>query len=167
MNVNLTTLLTAAVLDSPTVARRQVTLTQTITYPDSTTTAVVTLDRGGPPTDSPAPNWSAGAVSSDGLGQQQIGIVVGCCIGAVVLGIIIWCCCTGRCGCAPYRTYENPHSSDEYFYTEITRPQRTYFPRFPQSIPPPSTPSYTARDSGNGPLWQASYDASTRTRHYY
>ncbi|KAI1372446.1 hypothetical protein F4677DRAFT_263013 [Hypoxylon crocopeplum] len=164
MDLNSTTLVTTAVLDRPSIMRRQVTLTQTITYPDSTTTAVVTLDRGSPPTDSPPPNWSAGAASSDGLGQQQIGIIVGCCIGAVVVGIIIWCCCTNRCGCTPYSVYEDDHSI-EYVYpdevVQVPRPPRSYWPRFPRSIPPPPVPTYRARDTG--PHWTA-YEASRRSR---
>ncbi|OTA98243.1 hypothetical protein M426DRAFT_17617 [Hypoxylon sp. CI-4A] len=119
-------------------------------------TAVVTLDRGIPPTSSATPSdWSAGAASSDGLGQQQIGIIVGCCIGAVVLGIILWCCCTKRCGCSPYRVYEDEQTSEVYIITddlaEVSQPQRSW-PRFPRSIPPPLVPTYVARDTR--PQWR-------------
>lgn len=152
---------------APEHGRRQVTLTQIITYPDATTTAVVTLDRGTPPTSSPAPDWSAGAASTDGLGQEQIGIIVGCCIGALVLGIVIWCCCTRRCGCTSYSVYEDDNTEEVVFYPpvdEIPQPRRPYYPPFPRSIPPPPTPNYTAVD--NNIRWTA-YESVRRPRSVY
>ncbi|KAI2619799.1 hypothetical protein GGS26DRAFT_595202 [Hypomontagnella submonticulosa] len=162
MSLNFTTSVVTAVQELPSVVRRQVTLTQIITYPDSTTTAIVTLDRGAPPTDSPAPGWSAGAASSDGLGQQQIGIIVGCCIGAALLGVVLWCCCTGRCGCTPFTVYED--DADVYYYSEsdvveVPRPPRTHL-RFPHSLAPPSVPTYVATDMA--PQWTANEAANTR-----
>ncbi|KAI0172969.1 hypothetical protein GGR52DRAFT_546849 [Hypoxylon sp. FL1284] len=168
MALNLSSPAVAAVPERQEVERRQVTLTQIITYPDSTSTAVVTLDRGQPPTSSPAPNWSAGAASSDGLGQEQIGIIVGCIIGAVVLGIVIWCCCTRRCGCSSYSVSDDGGSRDEVIYeyeqADITQPRKSYWPPFPRSIPPPPTPTYLATDIG--PRWTA-YESVRRERPTY
>ncbi|KAI1778771.1 hypothetical protein F4818DRAFT_402427 [Hypoxylon cercidicola] len=169
MSLNLSSIVPTAAPEQREL-RRQVTLTQIITYPDSTTTAVVTLDRGTPPTDTPAPSWSAGAASSDGLGQTQIGIIVGCCLGAVVLGIVIWCCCTRRCGCTPYSIYEGEDSTEEVvFYpremTQVIQPRRSYYPPFPRSIPPPATPTYVASDAGR-PQWTA-YESVRRARPTY
>ncbi|KAI0107903.1 hypothetical protein F4776DRAFT_413465 [Hypoxylon sp. NC0597] len=166
MSFDFITVVITAGQEQPSVERRQVTLTQTVTYADHTTTAVVTLDRGSPPTDSAAPpGWSSGAASSDGLGQQQIGIIVGCVLGAVVLGIVIWCCCTKRCGCAPYTIYEEDRGEMSYYATDIPRPPRTY-PRFPRSIPPPVIPDYVANDSNDPPQWTA-YEASRYPRPSY
>ncbi|KAL7621717.1 hypothetical protein AAE478_009044 [Parahypoxylon ruwenzoriense] len=171
MSFNTLTPVVTAGQQQPSAIRRQVTLTQTITYPDLTTTAVVTLDRGGPPTDSPTPpSWSAGDTSSGGLSQQQIGIIVGCLVGALVLGILLWCCCTNRCGCQRYSVYDD--DSDQAYYqayyqddtTEITHPRRTYWPSFPQSIPPPAQPTYVATDAGPG--WTA-YQAMRRINPNY
>ncbi|KAI0376944.1 hypothetical protein F5Y04DRAFT_285361 [Hypomontagnella monticulosa] len=166
MSVNFTTLVVTAAPERPSVVERQVTLTQTITYPDYTTTAIVTLDRGAPPTDSPAPSWSAGAASSDGLGQQQIGIIVGCCIGAALLGVVLWCCCTNRCGCTPVTIYDD---SDEYYsdeVVEIQRPRGTYWPRFPRSISPPPVPTYIATDPPRWTANEAGNDRFYRTNYY-
>ncbi|KAK6956096.1 hypothetical protein Daesc_001366 [Daldinia eschscholtzii] len=143
MSASSTTLVITTAATDPSFARRQVTLTQTITYPDATSTALVTLDRGAPPTDSPAPTWSAGAASSDGLGQQQIGIIVGC-------------------GCKPYSVYHEGDHDVIYFsddMEEVARPERSYWPRFPRSISPPIVPTYVATDTG--PQWTA-YEASGR-----
>ncbi|KAI1407527.1 hypothetical protein F5Y13DRAFT_174620 [Hypoxylon sp. FL1857] len=168
MSVDFITVVITAGQEQPSVERRQVTLTQTITYPDSTSTAVVTLDRGAPPTDSPAPGWSSGAASSDGLGQQQIGIIVGCVLGAVVLGIVLWCCCTNRCGCTPYTVYEDDRSDLSTYeeVTEVPRPARTYWSYFPRSIPPPVVPDYVANDDNDPPRWTA-YEATRRPRPSY
>ncbi|KAI1803943.1 hypothetical protein F4811DRAFT_522283 [Daldinia bambusicola] len=162
MSVNSTALVITKAPEYTSVVGRQVTLTQTITYPDATSTAVVTLDRGAPPTESPAPNWNAGAASSDGLSQQQIGIIVGCCIGAAVLGIVIWCCCTNRCGCRPYSIYNDGDEDVTYFSDDMEQvawPERSYWPSFPRSIPPPVIPTYVATDTS--PEWMA-YEASNR-----
>ncbi|KAI1137597.1 hypothetical protein F5Y05DRAFT_75432 [Hypoxylon sp. FL0543] len=169
MSVDFITVVITAGQEQPSIERRQVTLTQTITYPDATSTAVVTLDRGGPPTESPAPGWSSGAASSDGLGQQQIGIIVGCILGVVVLAIVIWCCCTRRCGCAPYTVYEEDRSNLDYYdnlTVEVSRPQRTLWPVFPRSITPPPVPDYVANDRNGAPGWTA-YEASRRPRQSY
>ncbi|KAI1391847.1 uncharacterized protein F4822DRAFT_107042 [Hypoxylon trugodes] len=165
MTVTFTTSIVPAGQEQSSIVRRQVTLTQTITYPDSTSTAVVTLDRGGPTTTSAAPSWSAGATSSsDGLGQQEIGIIVGCCLGAVVLGILLWCCCTRRCGCTPYSVYQEDDDEVETIYEtdEIAYPDRVW--RFPRSITPPVVPTYVATDTG--PEWTA-YQATRRDRNGY
>ncbi|KAI1102457.1 hypothetical protein F4804DRAFT_265778 [Jackrogersella minutella] len=169
MSVNFTTLVLIAGQEQPSIIQRQVTLTQTITSPDSTSTAVVTLDRGGPSTSSPAPSWSPGTTSSDGLSQQQIGIIVGCCIGAVVLAIVIWCCCTNRCGCTPYTVYEEDRSEIIYYAdntVDVTRPQRAYWTKFPRSIPPPVAPNWVATDDSPALHWTA-YEASRRPRANY
>ncbi|KAI1088394.1 hypothetical protein F5B19DRAFT_428855 [Rostrohypoxylon terebratum] len=168
MSVNFTTLVIVAVQEQPEIVRRQVVITQTITSPGYTSTALVTLDRGPTSSSTSDANWSAGAASSDGLGQAQIGIIVGCCIGALVLGIVIWCCCTRRCGCARYTAYENEQGDETTWYTDdtvvIARPPGTY--KFPRSITPPLEPDYVANP--NFPRWTASYDAYRQPRsHYY
>ncbi|OTA96798.1 hypothetical protein M434DRAFT_27413 [Hypoxylon sp. CO27-5] len=163
MSFDFITVVITAGQEEPSVEKRQVTLTQTVTYADYTSTAVVTLDRGSPPTDSPAPpGWSSGATSSDGLGQQQIGIIVGCVLGAVVLGIVIWCCCTNRCGCAPYTVYEEDRSDMSYTIEEIPQPPTSYWPRFP----PPVVPDYVAHDENDPPPWTA-IEASRYPRPSY
>ncbi|KAI1445448.1 hypothetical protein F5Y02DRAFT_126171 [Annulohypoxylon stygium] len=167
MSVNFTTLVIVAVQEEPEIVRRQVVITQTITSPGYTSTALVTLDRGPTSSSTSAANWSAGAASSDGLGQTQIGIIVGCCIGALVLGIVIWCCCTKRCGCSRYTAYEN-EDEEVIYYTgdmvDVARPERAW--KFPRSITPPLEPNYVA--TAEVPGWQASYDAARRPRsHYY
>ncbi|KAI2605439.1 uncharacterized protein GGS25DRAFT_430495 [Hypoxylon fragiforme] len=184
----------------PTLVWRQVTLTQTITYPDATTTAIVTLDRGSPPTSSSSsptspplttsttPPWPAGASppsspsSSDGLSGQQIGIIVGVCVGAFVVGLVLWCCCTRRCGCTRYSVYSPSNSDNDDgerdYYAEVTiqqqqqeqeqapptMPMRTAW-RFPWSIPPPLVPTYVARD--DGPRWTANQAARLGGRRGY
>ncbi|KAI1451794.1 hypothetical protein F4805DRAFT_450042 [Annulohypoxylon moriforme] len=168
MSVNSTTLVIVVAQEQPSIVRRQVVITQTITSPDSTSTAVVTLDRGGPTTTSSAPSWSAGAASSDGLGQTQIGIIVGVCIGALVLGILIWCCCTKRCGCTRYTAYED--DQEIVYFTDdmvgVAQPARAW-PKFPRSIPPPVSENYVATaEDPNIPRWTA-YDASWRPRTNY
>ncbi|KAI1765700.1 hypothetical protein GGR53DRAFT_255802 [Hypoxylon sp. FL1150] len=165
MSVNTSSVLTA--VPEHRELGRQVTLTQIITYPDATTTAVVTLDRGTPPTSSPTPTWNAGAVSTDGLSQEKIGIIVGCCIGALVLGIVVWCCCTRRCGCTSYTMYEDDEREEVIFYPEtpeVAQPRRPYYPPFPHSIPPPATPQYRATPTGT--RWSA-YESVRRPRPVY
>ncbi|KAI1212034.1 uncharacterized protein F4807DRAFT_417331 [Annulohypoxylon truncatum] len=170
MSVNFTTLVIVASQVQPDIVKRQVVITQTITSPDSTSTALVTLDRGGPTTTSSAASWSAGAASSDGLGQAQIGIIVGCLLGALVLGIVIWCCCTKRCGCTRYTAYEGDSTEEVIYYTDdmvgVARPARAW-PKFPQSIPPPVVPEYVATaEDPTIPRWTA-YGASRQPRPTY
>ncbi|KAI0886363.1 uncharacterized protein GGS22DRAFT_160664 [Annulohypoxylon maeteangense] len=167
MSINFTTLIIVAAEENPDIVKRQVVITQTITYPDSTSTTLVTLDRGSPPTSSSTPSWSAGATSSDGLGQTQIGIIVGCLIGALVLGIVIWCCCTKRCGCSRYTAYEDDQENVIYYTDEmvdVTRPADAHFRR-PIPRPPSQTYVATAEDP-TVPRWTA-YEATRRFRPNY
>ncbi|KAI5860982.1 hypothetical protein GGS23DRAFT_598866 [Durotheca rogersii] len=151
-------------------AKRQVTLTQVFTYPDSTSTAIVTLDRSGAATDTPTPpSGSAGTASSDGLGSQQIGILVGCLVGAFVLGILLWCCCARRCRSARSSAYEDRRRKSRYPPYDaagVTKPEQTYWPyEFPQSIPPPVVPNYVAVDPN--PRWTAYQETGRSDRYYY
>jgi hypothetical protein len=126
------------------LAPRTVTLTQTITNAGVVTTATVTLGRGSPPTESPPPP-SRGSTDSDGLGPVQIGIIVGCCLGAFLLiGLV-----------ALFIMIRRRRDSREYYYDydgyygdgmsefSSSNPEN-YWPPFPQSIPPPTVPEYTA-----------------------
>lgn len=142
--------------------RRQVTLTQTITNGGSVRTAVVTLDRGGPPTDAPAPP-SRGDSTSSGLTQEQLGIILGCTLGALTLLIIVWFCVSiGR-----RRRPPSDYDSDSYMshtgssVSSINPPRRTGWPQW-RSIPPPVVPTYRARPRSPG--WRASRRASMTER---
>ncbi|RYO94717.1 hypothetical protein DL766_009603 [Monosporascus sp. MC13-8B] len=85
---------------------RQVTLTQTLTNAGSTSTAIVTLDRGGPPTEAPPPP-DRGAWDSGGLPPRTVGVIVGCSVGALFLILLIYCCCI-----AAYRRRVADYASD-------------------------------------------------------
>ncbi|KAI0130429.1 hypothetical protein BJ170DRAFT_314743 [Xylariales sp. AK1849] len=145
----------------PDVVQRQVTIIQTIAYPDSTFTAVVTLGNGGPATDAPSPP-SGGDTSSGGLSQEQtIGIIVGSCLGVAVLILVAWCCLSmarrrqvddGTISTASYDSY------DSSYMTSVAQPRRTGWPSW-RSIPPPVVPTYRARPVG--PQWTANHRAST------
>ncbi|RYP45248.1 hypothetical protein DL768_008364 [Monosporascus sp. mg162] len=74
------------------VKPRQVTLTQTLTNAGSTSTAIVTLDRGGPPTEAPPPP-DRGPWDSGGLPPRTVGVIVGCSVGGLFLILLIYCCC--------------------------------------------------------------------------
>ncbi|CAJ2503523.1 Uu.00g109170.m01.CDS01 [Anthostomella pinea] len=137
------------------VLPRQVVLTQTITYADSTATALVTLDGVGP-TAAPAPAVH-GSAASDGLTQQQIGIIVGTLIGAVVVGLVIWMFCVARRRRQAYidAYFEgwSESSITSSMIADILPPRRSYWPPFPRSIPPPVVPNYRARVPS--PRWTA------------
>jgi hypothetical protein len=154
----------------PPLADRQVVITQTITYPDSTLTAVVTLGNGGsqtntaaapPVSDSPTSTGSApeSSSASGGLSQQQIGIIVGCCVGAAILIVIIWCCV------AASRRKKDSDSLTSYYsyytssyFSDITMPRDTRWPAW-RSVTPPVVPMYRARPPI--PQWTANARAST------
>ncbi|ETS82066.1 hypothetical protein PFICI_07068 [Pestalotiopsis fici W106-1] len=90
----------------PYLAERQVLITQTITSGDSVYTTIVTLGHGDGSTATEAPGEasqpqataappsenSSSPASSGGLTQQQIGIIVGCCVGVAVLLFLAWFC---------------------------------------------------------------------------
>ncbi|KAH9897105.1 hypothetical protein F4778DRAFT_244541 [Xylariomycetidae sp. FL2044] len=145
-----TTIITSVAVAQPSIIARQVVLTQTITNLGGTTTAVVTLDRGSPPTDAPPPP-SHGSTDSDGLTQAQIGIIVGCCLGAVLVALIVWLCCIVTRRRRAYRLYLEAYLDEMGEFTSaasmitIPPPRRSYWPPFPRSIPPPPFPSYRAR----------------------
>ncbi|KAK8098936.1 uncharacterized protein PG998_012177 [Apiospora kogelbergensis] len=93
-----------AIAAHPDRIKRQdvVVLTQTIVTPDSTRTAIITLGNGGhtdagpaatgAPNPPPSTGSSSGPSKDSGLSPTQIGIILGCCIGALVLLLILWFC---------------------------------------------------------------------------
>ncbi|KAI8631653.1 hypothetical protein F5Y19DRAFT_463347 [Xylariaceae sp. FL1651] len=156
-----------------TVLPRQITLTQTITYADYTTTAVVTLGRGGPPTAAAAAP-TAGALpatpdASSGLSSSQIGIIVGSVLGAVVVALLIWLCCVIR------RRMIEQDGDGESEYTVTSSEMREgqtfrrpfIWPRFPQSIPPPPEPTYWARPPGMAYTANGAAHRATSSYVYY
>ncbi|KAI0908076.1 hypothetical protein F4823DRAFT_625887 [Ustulina deusta] len=119
---------------------RQV-ITQTITNDDYTTTAIVTLGPGDP--SSVPPVSSSGSPDSNGLSSTDVGIIIGSIAGAIVLALIIWMCCiTRRRMAEDIDEYEN--EGQDVTYDMMQPPPRTYWPRFPTSIPPPAEPTYWA-----------------------
>ena len=124
---------------------RQIILTQTLTQDGSITTAVVTLDRGAPPTEAPPPpDRSSGASGS--MPPHTIGLIVGITVGIVVLLLMIACCCV----VARRRYADNDSNGDadipgEEHTDEMgpAPPGYRYYTyrtpwRFPRSIPPPT-----------------------------
>ncbi|KAI1750555.1 hypothetical protein F4782DRAFT_541572 [Xylaria castorea] len=117
-------------------------ITQTITYADYTTTAVVTLGPGEPSSVPPvSPSNSHG---SQGLSSSDIGIIIGSIAGAVVLALIIWVGCIIRRRMIEEELYERESESQIIIDDMMQLPPRTYWPRFPMSIPPPAVPTYRA-----------------------
>ncbi|KAI0538400.1 hypothetical protein GGR58DRAFT_513091 [Xylaria digitata] len=120
---------------------RQV-ITQTITNDDYTTTAIVTLGPGDPSSVPPAsPSTSQ---DSNGLSSSDIGIIIGSIAGAIVLALIIWTFCIIRRRMIEEEIYEYENESQVPTYDIMQPPRRTYWPRFPASIPPPAVPTYWA-----------------------
>ena len=126
---------------------RQITLTQILTQDGSVTTAVVTLDRGAPPSEAPPPpDRSSGG--SESMPPHTIGLIVGITVGIVVLLLLIACCCV-----VAHRRYadgDSDHTSDgrreecpdgtgpaPAMYRYPREYQRSAW-RFPRSIPPPT-----------------------------
>ncbi|KAK7946356.1 uncharacterized protein PG986_010677 [Apiospora aurea] len=159
-----------------------VVLTQTIVTPDSTRTAVITLGNGGHPDAGPAatsapndPPSSSGGGSKDstagGLSPGQIGIILGCCLGAVVVFIVLWYCLSNARRRREAEMSETPsYDSLDYTYGSGTtggggggpgQPDVSYWPTW-RSIPPPVVPTYTARDPGR--QWRPSARASATVR---
>ncbi|RYP13866.1 hypothetical protein DL765_006654 [Monosporascus sp. GIB2] len=148
---------------------RQVTLTQTLTNAGSTSTAIVTLDRGGPPTEAPPPP-DRGAWDSGGLPPRTVGVIVGCSVGALFLILLIYCCCI-----AAYRRRVADYASDASpTPDEISDDGRTGRPArvpFPWSIPPPTVrrpgqmaSNYRARPPP--PQWTANNAARHLSKTY-
>ncbi|KAI1827613.1 hypothetical protein F4861DRAFT_529149 [Xylaria intraflava] len=126
------------------VLPRQV-ITQTITYPDYTTTAVVTLGAGDPSSVPTTP--SDDAQSSRNSPSPNAGIITGAVVGAIVLALVIWMGCIVRRRMieAEIREYENQREAEMAAYDDfLQQPPRTYWPQFPMSIPPPDVPTYRA-----------------------
>ncbi|KAI0487786.1 hypothetical protein F4859DRAFT_269634 [Xylaria cf. heliscus] len=141
MAVSMRTLVPRIIETQGAILPRQV-ITQTITYADYTTTAVVTLGPGEPSTIPPiSPSNSQG---SQGLSSSDIGIIIGSIAGAVVLALIIWVGCIIRRRMIEEEIYEYEQESQAINYDMTQPPQRTYWPRFPMSIPPPVVPTYRA-----------------------
>ncbi|GAP86642.1 hypothetical protein SAMD00023353_2000930 [Rosellinia necatrix] len=158
---------------------RQV-ITQTITYTDRTTTALITLGPGDPssaPSILPADgDGGSSPQSAEVLSSSDVGIIVGSILGAVILGLMIWACCVARRRKLEAEEryarhyYNNGGGGDDgdevVAYETLQRPLATYYPRFPMSIPPPAVPtyqavpprrSYTSNPSGRGALFYESY----------
>ncbi|KAK8102316.1 hypothetical protein PG984_015462 [Apiospora sp. TS-2023a] len=175
-------------------------LTQTIVTPDSTRTAVITLGNGGHPdagggagaggtvatsvpndpyTPPPASSSSGGSGSgNNGLSPAQIGIILGCCLGALVLFIALWFCLSNarRRREQEIAEIEERSFGSSYYYmsgedsdggaggagdtAQPARPAATHWPW--QSIPPPVVPTYTARDPAQ--QWRASARATHTVR---
>lgn len=115
---------TAAVATAqPYLAERQLLVTQTITSDNSVYTTVVTLGRGDGETATEAPGEasqpqataappsenSSSSASSGGLTQQQIGIIVGCCVGVAVLLVLAWICLN----CVRHKKLSEKDDNDE------------------------------------------------------
>ncbi|KAI1849060.1 hypothetical protein JX265_011277 [Neoarthrinium moseri] len=144
-----------AVTAQPELVQRQMVITQTITYPASTLTTVVTLGRGGESTavlgatTAPAAPVSA-STSSQGLTPEQIGIIVGCCVGAAVFVVLLWCCCTA----VRRRPGSDTSDGDSYYSHDEVRvpvmpepPRRMRWPEW-RTRPPPVVPTYRALPIG-------------------
>ncbi|KAK8005577.1 hypothetical protein PG990_011614 [Apiospora arundinis] len=175
-----------------------VVLTQTIVTPDSTRTAVITLGNGGHPDaggsvatiapnspPSSPPPASSGPPKDTGLSPAQIGIILGCCLGAAVLLVILWFCLSRVRIKREFevnetlerRTWASTYGSS--YFTEEEEESRRYYDNRPnhpdpsvprrhgwptwRSIPPPVVPMYRARNPPDR-RWQASARASTTMR---
>ncbi|KAI0427532.1 hypothetical protein F5Y09DRAFT_28013 [Xylaria sp. FL1042] len=141
MASSITTSVLTAITTQQAILPRQV-ITQTITNDDYTSTAIVTLGPGDPtsiPLDPPS-----GSQGSSGLSSTDIGIIIGSIAGAIVLGLVIWACCYACRRREEEYYYEYENDSQMAAYDMMQRPQRTYWPRFPASIPPPDVPTYVA-----------------------
>ncbi|KAK8074034.1 hypothetical protein PG994_004933 [Apiospora phragmitis] len=183
-----------AIAAQPDRIKRQdfIVLTQTIVTPDSTRTAVITLGNGGHPDAGPvatsAPNDpphppSSGAASTDSssssssgsLSPAQIGIILCCCLGAVLLFVVLWFWLSHMRRLREAQIADNMRSFvNSYYYIsedggldddddgpddpDPARPRRSAWPTW-RSIPPPVVPTYTARDPGR--QWRASQRVST------
>ncbi|KAI0401627.1 hypothetical protein F4802DRAFT_609207 [Xylaria palmicola] len=128
-------------LEESTVVPRQV-ITQTITDVDYTTTAIVTLGPGD--TSGGPPASTGGSQGPQGLSSSDIGIIIGSVVGAIVLALIIWVSCIIRRRMIEEEIYEYENATRVINYDMMQPPQRTYWPRFPMSIPPPVEPMYRA-----------------------
>jgi hypothetical protein len=151
----MTTTPAPGVIHIQTILPRQI-ITQTITYADYTTTAIVTLGNTAAPVAS-----DSSSQGSDDLSGSDIGIIIGSIVGAVVLGLLIWLCVVIR-----RRTLEaNDYDSGDEIIATVEYPRPTYWPRFPTSIPPPVVPHYYARPRPR--TYTASDEARRGTTSYY
>ncbi|KAI1119816.1 hypothetical protein F5Y10DRAFT_283758 [Nemania abortiva] len=122
------------------VLPRQV-ITQTITYADYTTTAVVTLGPGDPSSPPAVSTNTSGG--SQGLSSSEIGIIIGSVVGAIVVALFIWVACIIRKRMIEDEIDEYENETETTIYT-MQYPPRTYWPEFPRSITPPAEPNYRA-----------------------
>lgn len=161
----------AVVTAQPQIAQRQVLITQTIRSGDAVFTTVLTLGSSGTGTDSPsapaAPASGSSVSSSGGLTQEQIGIIVGCCVGAAVLVILSWCCLAmvRRRRILDHersRTiYDTPSIPSSYLTSEISEPSVARWATYHRQRPP-VRPEYTAIPLG--PRWTANRASTTYVR---
>lgn len=124
---------------------RQITLTQTLTKDGFITTAVVTLDRGTPPSEAPPPP-DPSTRGSGGMPSNTIGLIVGITVGIVVLFLAVACCVIARRRSAASDSddeyseivwVETPTGPTPMTYEYMREARRTGW-RFPRSIPPPT-----------------------------
>lgn len=164
----------AAATAQPVLAERQILITQTITSDDSVYTTVVTLGRGDGDTATgasqpqatvaPSSENSTSSTSSGGLTQQQIGIIVGCCVGAVVFLFLVWFCLNMMrrrriiVKNPPTPEYTETNWSSSYI-SDMTRPDIAPWTSY-YRVRPPLSPQYRAVDP--------QYQPNTRgpRRHY-
>ena len=137
-------------LDIPTAnsnVARQITLTQTLTKDGFITTAVVTLDRGAPPSEAPPPP-DPSTRGSGSMPSNTVGLIVGITVGIVVLFLAVACCVIARRRSAAsdsdddydpdlWEEYTGPMGPAPVTYGYTRQGQRTGW-RFPRSIPPPT-----------------------------
>ncbi|KAI1185979.1 hypothetical protein F5B17DRAFT_10237 [Nemania serpens] len=133
-------LVTVVVQTREAILNRQV-ITQTITYADYTTTALVTLGPGVP---SSAPIASpSNPQSSQGPSSSDIGIIIGSIVGTIVLALILWWVCVARQRIRVKRL-QDEYESRFVYYSTVQSPEPAYLRPFPFSIPPPVEPTYRA-----------------------
>lgn len=151
----------AVVTAQPELIRGLVVITQTITNADVVYTTILTLGSGGSPA-APAAPVSGATSSSSGLTQDQIGIIVGCCVGAVVLVVLAWCILTMiRRKNDRDRQNGTPQSysfTSSYLSSETTTPTVAQWATYHRQRPP-VRPEYRAVDPGR--RWTASRQATT------
>ena len=178
-----------AIAAHPDRIKRQdvVVLTQTIVTPDSTRTAIITLGNGGhtdagpaatgAPNPPPSTGSSSGPSKDSGLSPTQIGIILGCCIGALVLLLILWFCLSRArfireriardedMRSWPSSSYTYPPtdqgSDDGLQPMDPALPRRRGWPSW-RSVPPPVVPIYHARHPSR--QWRPSVQARTTQR---
>ncbi|KAH8648518.1 hypothetical protein BX600DRAFT_442807 [Xylariales sp. PMI_506] len=175
-----TTTIIAAQPETNLLELRQVLLTQTITYASTTFTTVVTLGRGDPTSETvaaptlttiaPTPVVVVTPSTDGGLTSLQLGIILGCVLGAALLIAVVLCCLLTARRRAAQQSSGSSDSSGYYDYgtgsssmSEVSSFEGRHPRRGPgggggggirqywrswRSVPPPVVPVYSARDPG-------------------